>query len=356
MRDIAGWWEDCGCSGEAIGGIARLRATTAGAGKVAYLFVGRTVLPYAEGRSTPEGALIDTAPWYAGASVAVFESLESAYWLPDEVERSVLLDKADSPLAKFAVSSVGLVWEGVTLVWADGRLIVEELKESLPLPAAKRRATEVGVLAKWQRGADEAGLALDRKLSALAPLSATVPDAKQAVLGILGRAEGSSLAYWRRQVVRTLAEDPALASRVSAATLARLHAPGAAGPYLEGLGNDRVVKQQYDTCGRCHEEAFKQWVESPHAKSMITLRSRMRQKDLSCLPCHTQKYEAAASGGIAKPGYDAVTCVSCHSNNQPAKNVCEVCHTTLTDPKRVWAKHVGSICSDSKASGGACSR
>lgn len=75
VRDIAGWWQDCGCTGTGIGGAGRLRAIAGNAKHVEFLFLGRTVLPYREGGSAAEESLSAASDWFAAVAVSVFTGL-----------------------------------------------------------------------------------------------------------------------------------------------------------------------------------------------------------------------------------------------------------------------------------------
>jgi hypothetical protein len=68
-------------------------------------------------------------------------------------------------------------------------------------------------------------------------------------------------------------------------------------------------------CQDCHQQQFRFWESTSHAKAYETLTTRNRGRDPTCLECHTTGYQDPA--GWVDPRADAplggVTCFSCHS-------------------------------------------
>ncbi len=103
-----------------------------------------------------------------------------------------------------------------------------------------------------------------------------------------------------------------------------------------------------DRCALCHEEATKQWAESPHARSMGNgfLPTWEREgKKMECLVCHTTRFDRQA-GTFSHEG---VTCESCHgtiSEKHPdgdkktlpvTSETCQACHTITYGEWRISA-------------------
>jgi hypothetical protein len=342
IRDIAGWWQDCGCAGTAVGGVGRLRATAGGATRVDYLFVGRTVLPFREGQSTGDDA--KAAPWFEAAALAVFEALGHVHWIPDNLERKLLLTNANAPLARYAVNQ-SLEWRGVKLEYSGEWLNLSHSAHRLSLPPPRDRAREVGVLAKWnESSSNSSDWSFSERLGTVVPLASRFPKAREEAFSILESSTGHVLSWWRRQIVNDLEVDESVQQRAVETTLAVVHAPGTQTGYVPGTGWQQTVAEQKQACGRCHIDAHAHWAQSPHAKAMATLRARMKHSDLRCLPCHTQEYSVHADGGHATMGKDAVTCQSCHKPGRNPRNVCLDCHTKITDPGESYKRNLETAC------------
>lgn len=100
-------------------------------------------------------------------------------------------------------------------------------------------------------------------------------------------------------------------------------------------------------CGRCHEGAYAQWEQTPHAKAMDTLAADGKQNDASCSRCHVTG--AGRPGGFVTlqqtPHLSGVGCESCHGPgrkhvNDPRADYgavalanCTGCHDFRNSPK-----------------------
>jgi hypothetical protein len=105
---------------------------------------------------------------------------------------------------------------------------------------------------------------------------------------------------------------------------------GAAGA---GAGEDK----ESDRCALCHEQATKDWLESPHAQTMndAFLNEWTKEgKKWECLVCHTSR----ADRKTGTFSHDGISCESCHGamkEDHPDKSkmvlpatseVCQSCH------------------------------
>jgi cytochrome c551/c552 len=63
-------------------------------------------------------------------------------------------------------------------------------------------------------------------------------------------------------------------------------------------------------CGSCHQEEYKAWSDSSHAKAFVHLPND-KKTDLACLSCH-------ATGVLEKnqPVFSGVQCEACHGPGQ----------------------------------------
>ena len=103
-----------------------------------------------------------------------------------------------------------------------------------------------------------------------------------------------------------------------------------------------------DRCVLCHEEATKQWADSPHARSMGDGFLPVWEKEgkkMECLVCHTTHFDRQAG----TYSHEGITCESCHGaigENHPddaskklpvTSEVCQSCHTITYGEWRISA-------------------
>jgi len=115
-----------------------------------------------------------------------------------------------------------------------------------------------------------------------------------------------------------------------------------------------------DWCQRCHIKVYKAWQETPHANAIETLRTRRRETDPDCFPCHVTGMSKKSKGvrpefggGFVSlqltPHLADVQCEACHGpggfhsrDPQKFKMVpgdefgCRGCHTVETDPDFIF--------------------
>lgn len=105
-----------------------------------------------------------------------------------------------------------------------------------------------------------------------------------------------------------------------------------------------------DRCGQCHEEHEHAWAAGFHAHAYDTLSRRDREKDPSCLRCHSTAFRA----GMVVKRDRGVSCTSCHVGPEQSganhlvgggrlKSViesrCRECHTPVSSPNFAWERY-----------------
>jgi nitrate/TMAO reductase-like tetraheme cytochrome c subunit len=105
-----------------------------------------------------------------------------------------------------------------------------------------------------------------------------------------------------------------------------------------------------ESCGRCHPYQYEQWMLSKHAEAFVSLTDVKRQGDPNCVLCHSVGF--GFEGGFyteeKTPELAGVQCQNCHRFDEDEhfrlwkkgkkvptviEEVCETCHTPVTDPK-----------------------
>ena len=119
---------------------------------------------------------------------------------------------------------------------------------------------------------------------------------------------------------------------------------------MRALDAERTTGLDYQTsesCGSCHKKQLENWLKTRHASAYATLVKAKRTGDPNCLMCHTSGFGTKAGFyTIEKTRQLAnVNCQDCHRFNQAehrkkgfvvepvAKEICQTCHTPITDPK-----------------------
>lgn len=111
-----------------------------------------------------------------------------------------------------------------------------------------------------------------------------------------------------------------------------------------------------EACGTCHERALDTWAGSRHARAYMTLAQKGMTGNRECLGCHTQEVSEASGRPRVAIGHMAVTCGNCYSSGlAPPEQSCTACHTSLTDPDGHYRSKITSICSGGdEVTSGAC--
>ncbi len=131
--------------------------------------------------------------------------------------------------------------------------------------------------------------------------------------------------------------------------------------YLNSLSDKKknLEKSSFagaQACQSCHESAYKTWLNSRHAKALVTLEEKKKDFDQSCISCHVLGFHEKG-GFVSKeisPQFAHVQCETCHGprkehiknpttkNKIIAKDVCVSCHhpphSMMFDFKSYWEK------------------
>ena len=112
-----------------------------------------------------------------------------------------------------------------------------------------------------------------------------------------------------------------------------------------------------DFCAGCHEEAYRVWSESRHAKAFAPLRNKKRQSDARCLRCHATGYGffTGFESEEGTPEFASVGCEACHgvggnhvSNpttryGRTSRGNCKSCHDKLNSPRFNYSAYYKKI-------------
>lgn len=362
VRDLAAWWEDCGCSGSAKGGASRFASLALGAPNAHFLFVGRTVLPFANENSSLNAEQLNAhAPWYLSLAAEVFGAMgDNVSWVPDELEKQALAQHAVAAekVSAYALAGRELSWQGMTVTILDGEAIaVSGVRQTLPFPQPRNRGRDVGLLAVWEHP-ESTETRFEPRLASMLLLQSRSKETRARTRELLLNRSESVVAHWRQQVAADLVEDSAVQQASERGRLVASHIPGQGSTYLESNGRESTVRVLQEECAACHQEAFAVWSKSRHAGSMDTLRSRIRHKDPRCLPCHSRAHETDVQLTKTGSGHDAVTCGSCHKNGVKPEDTCRNCHNQFTDPSGHYKLKLTTICpgGSDRSVAGSCSR
>jgi hypothetical protein len=342
LRNLEGWWEDCGCSGTAVGGVQRMPAAAFSARDTQFAMIGRTFLPGDRALSQVEQATV--TPFFIELGRSIVERMGAFHWMPDALEQEHVAPRLGMPFFNEQEGATMKLGE-VSIAMSAGRMSIDGLDFTTSFASLSDRGREVLVVAVWDNGGGPA--TYDRKLSALAPLSTASEAAAREAREVLSNHTGTVVAVWRRMITAELEVDPRLTETGQGRVLALRHMSGTSNALvaIDSGPDEETRARQWEACGRCHEAAWNKWIESPHAKAMTTLQGRLREHDPRCLPCHTTKVETVTGSSRAAPGHGAVTCASCHTNDgRPPASVCADCHTPHTDPEKHYLKALQSIC------------
>lgn len=132
-----------------------------------------------------------------------------------------------------------------------------------------------------------------------------------------------------------------------------------------GFGVSESVKQPVrggyyvgtNLCAGCHEEAYRVWSESRHAKAFAPLRNKKRQSDARCLRCHATGYGffTGFESEEDTPELANVGCEACHgvgSNHgsnpttrygRTSRGNCKSCHDKLNSPRFNYSTYYKKI-------------
>jgi hypothetical protein len=131
----------------------------------------------------------------------------------------------------------------------------------------------------------------------------------------------------------------------------------------EGESQSKLTGERFlgsETCKRCHEKEYQQWMESPHAKAFTTLNKPVQGKPRTgvCVSCHVTGF--GQSGGFiadpaqidqrpkSNPDLTNVQCEACHGKGTEharttghavvPETTCRVCHNAEWSPAFDYSK------------------
>jgi len=357
VRDLSGYFEDCGCSGSLRGGVARLPAIAPSIHGVSYLFLGRTIVPNLDVSTDTSKALVAAqTPVYLEQARQVFSTLGSPRWVLEDDEAQELDARVHGWREKMK-PWLGLShhepWAPISLV--EGELLIAG-KFRVPLPQPNNRGRDVVVIGMWAN--DQSGAAsMNTTLGALWKLAAKSETIASKLSLELKGASGPVFSYWRSELHQGVFEDAALKSVLGKTSIGFAHGrPTSA--RLPVAFDSASVASKWNTCASCHPKAFEAWSISLHAHPLKTLYERGREFDGRCVPCHVQTFTVRDSKPEVEIKHAAVTCMNCHGHKDRAPlEVCRDCHTELADPQQRFAAAIQSICpGDTKSGNSGCER
>lgn len=407
VRDLQGYSDDCGCSGEAIGGITRVAAAvpevmfdlpgTPNTGRRSFVFIGRLLLP----TDVPTiDQLRQVVMSQVRARVLVtakfLAALPNAVWVADEGELQELEKDGISwaELEPFRhPPEQPLVIEGATVRFPvqvllpasrPGDAVPADSGNTTPadpskpgqapanppvidligvsdgdpkLPAVARlilprqgdRARNIVVVARWFNGAEAAGPpVIDTVHGQQYQACRTDPNSVMANSALgrqkINRKRGiHSIAWWPEMIRQGYPEDKWLRAVVDHAEMTVGHAGV---PLGAELANSIVqdLKAQWASCATCHPKAYEAWAAHKHTVAFLTLHTARKHADSRCINCHVQEV-AVVSGKLATlPEHRGITCMTCHSKDKEPAVRCQDCHNPTTDPKGHWKAAIDHIC------------
>lgn len=344
VRDISGYFEDCGCSGSLRGGITRLPSLVPSVSRVNYLFVGRTIVPDLSVATDKSRSLIQSQfPMFVEQARASFEALGHTWWHVSEDEAREL--DAHGPswrvrLGKWLSSREEVPW--IPLSTGGGELTVAG-KFKIQLPSEKNRGRDVVVVGIWNSGRD-AQPEMIPSLGVLWRLASKSEKIYEVFQAELEKTKGPILSYWRGELHQDLPEDTVLLAVLRRTSIGFAHGKESAAKLPSNFKTEKVV-ESWSSCATCHPRAFDAWKSSRHSHAFKTLIEKGKERDSRCVPCHVQSFSVDSNAPAVDTVHAAVTCMSCHSvNGQKADTRCADCHNELTDPHKRYGAALRTIC------------
>lgn len=365
VRDIAGFFSDCGCAGD-LGGAFRLPSVVHPSADVTYLFIGGSALPpflygAAEKHDQENSGVVAAhfVNYMRDAFLALAHSGD-VLWLPSSGEKELLsrLAPAMSDVASYMLASSEFTWHGLTLSITDTSIEVRNEDGTFTrvcrLPPEGDRGREVAVVGLW-RSKQEGAVVVDPSLGALAAHTGVGGN----IVAEMDRRLTKHLhdvrvvSAWRRKLHSGIARDVHVSDALVAAEVRLQHSL----PITAELGEHSSTQahEHWRACEACHPQAFAAWVQSKHSTALKPLLAKGMGKDPRCLPCHTTAFSIEKGQVSIAPEHSAITCVSCHtSSSKPTMAVCESYHTQLADPLKNYQKMLRSICPGDVANNERC--
>lgn len=320
MHNLDSYFEDCGCSGANVGGIAKI-AGRQDLERDGLLFVGRTVFPKALlNKNLDEFSKAERAQllYHVRVAETVLAQLAGAQIIPDIAEHELVNRLQDAGIetarvAKYMLPEKTIVWNGLSLSVTDESISIGDFP-AIPLPVRASRGRRTLVIGLWSGTDTTLQPHLDARLGTLVPLSHASTMARTTALDRIEeyRQRGQTVvAHWTEEVKAGTPEHAGLAAILPDLRLGREHSnalANGASAFLPITHDSERLSAAWSECASCHEPAFRRWKESSHFRALHTLQVRRQSADLRCLPCHTSFGDGQSSG----PDHlAAVTCASC---------------------------------------------
>jgi hypothetical protein len=388
IRDMLGYSDDCGCSGEIIGGIPRVAgvlpecpmpAPGMGNSTRRFVFVGtllaKLAVPRQQWLTDP---VLAQLPGRIFVFSRIFEALGNVTWVPDPAEMNELnKEKINGKPIDFSLldkwrlkPGEKLVIEGMeaTLRLGDNEKDAGDItlasksfdgtadvQVKATLPQVDDRARTALVFMRWH-GLDETGAYVAPAFGEQYYLTreGKRPDMDQSafhtVNEIHSKRKGAVAAWWREPMTKSSVPDPIIAAVVDRAEFEGGHAVITAGG-LQKFDQRGVLLNATKDCAGCHSKAYAAWNASRHSHAFQTLFNLTKHTDSRCTGCHIQKVQVIEGSNKldSLPQHRAVTCMTCHEGRGvAAKDSCVLCHNKLTDPESKYLPHTGDICPGAK--------
>jgi hypothetical protein len=343
VRDIEGFFADCGCASTATGGLARVAKVAPVSTHAATIVLAGSFLVSRSNESAwkaldlhwPQlrAVLSQLGPTVVSGNATDVEFLSSRGGLP---------------------ANVSLAGPGQKLPWADGlyfsvghdgHIVVEENNRvivSRDISSLGTRARQAMVLGIWNSSVGQATTLSERLGPAYSKWTLAGLDKDELdVRSILELTSTPVLGSYTRDVGQLAGEHSTLAELIADLEIRLSHSMPGDGAYPE-------QEPRAPDCARCHQDAHAVWADTRHVRAMQTLRSKGKHADSRCLPCHSS---------VSGTQHTApVSCVSCHREpGRPATpDTCRACHTSVTDPDARYISGLSSICIKRSGSHSVC--
>lgn len=343
-RNLEGYMRDCGCTGEDVGGIARLPNVLPNGVETTYLFVGNI---FSEPTTNPEVAvrtLVQTRDEWS----AILSELGNVWMAPAPREENFATEAGlDLPPSVRLIGDDGIVqWKGGIRVHmlSDGTVRLgtqaATLHEIVPNETVSR-LRNIYVVCLWSGSTGNAWPVWDARAGTLYSRwsLAKLAGDEQLLLSTLQERQGSVVSGYRKGLGKLVSQTPALLDVADRYEMSFLH------------GRVSVVTPDQHTsespsCSTCHKDAEEAWRRSRHSHSLETLAKLGKESDSRCVKCHVNAIGVSAATSIA--------CRRCHDGDNEPKDVCAECHTDVTDPEQHYLLGLHRVCVSPRNPGKRC--
>jgi len=333
VRDIEGFFVDCGCSSTATGGLARIPGVAPTSSYPAtFVLAGSFLAP--KSNDSALQALALNWPHFR----SVLSQLGPTVVAGTSGDRDFITSRGGLP------PNVRLAEPGQRLLWADGFFFSIGLDGQIRLEQQNRvivarnitslgaRARQAMVLGVWNSSSDLETTAVERLGPAYLKWAlAGLEKDEREVRSILEARSQPVVSSYLRELGSLISELASLADLVADLEMRLSHST---------IAHDTFAKVQTSVpgCAGCHENAYAVWKDTRHAGAMRTLHKKDKHGDARCVPCHSSTPD--------EPHPAPVSCVSCHREpgQPPSLETCKTCHTPVTDPQARYVAGMGSVC------------